>query len=58
MAEDLYKNIPLQIRTLIETISGNKSPITAENLSTADIGRVEDTIEESRRFKQGFRILN
>ena len=53
MAEDLYKNIPLQIRTLIETISGNKSPITAENLSTADIGRVEDTIEETRRFKQG-----
>jgi hypothetical protein len=53
MASDLYKNIPLQIRTFLETILGDTSPITSENLSAADLGRIEESIKESRKYKQG-----
>lgn len=50
---DLYQMIPLQLRTLGEAVSGNTSPITRENFSEADIGRLEDVIAQSRAYKQG-----
>lgn len=50
---DLYQMIPLQLRTLGEAVSGNTSPITRENFSEADIGRLEDVIAADRAYKQG-----
>ena len=50
---DLYKKIPLQIRTFVESLRGNDTPITKDNLSAADLKRLEDTIVESRKYKTG-----
>ena len=51
--DNLYKKIPLQIRTFVETLKGDTTPITKENLSSADLKRLEDTIADSRKYKTG-----
>lgn len=51
--KELYQMIPLQVRTFGETVTGDTSPITQQNLSEADIDRLQDVIAASRSYKQG-----
>lgn len=51
--KDIYQSIPLQLRTLGETVMGDKSTITQDNLSDADLIRLEDVIAADKAYKQG-----
>jgi hypothetical protein len=52
LLDSIYSNVPLQIKTLLETMGGNTSDITAENLSDADKQRLTDVVENSRKARQ------
>lgn len=52
LLDSVYNNVPLQIKTLLETIGGNTSDITAANLSDADKQRLTDVVENSRKTRQ------
>jgi len=48
----LLDSLPLQVRTLLETASGNISPITEKSLDDAEKQRIADAILASRSYKQ------
>ncbi len=48
----LLDALPLQLRTLIQTATGDTSPITAQNLDAAEKQRIADAILASRSYKQ------
>ena len=50
--------LPLQVKTLAETVSGNRLPITEKNLSEDDKMRMAEAILASRAYKQGLLDLN
>lgn len=54
----LLDYLPLQVRTLVETASGNRSPITERNLSEEDKMRIAEAIAASRAYKQGLLDMN
>jgi hypothetical protein len=56
--DGLLNLLPLQVRTLLQAASGDKSDITEKNLDDGERQRIADAILASRTYKQSLLDLN
>lgn len=56
--DGLLNLLPLQVRTLLQAASGDRSPITEQNLDANERQRIADAILASRTYKQSLLDLN
>lgn len=58
LMNNVLEMFPLQIRTLGETVLGNNTPITENNLTDSELSKLADAIRASRTYKSTLLDLN
>ena len=51
--DGLLNMLPLQVSTLLKTVGGDKSPLTAQDLGDTDKQRIAEAIMTARAYRQG-----